>query len=41
MNGNMPQLQNKASAHLINAYHPLLFLYNKVSGKKPFPLILI
>jgi DNA mismatch repair protein MutS2 len=38
MNGNMPQLQNKAGAHLINAYHPLLFLYNKVSGKKTIPV---
>ncbi len=38
MNGNMPQLHNKASAHLINAYHPLLFLYNKVSGKKTIPV---
>ena len=38
MNGNMPQLQNKASARLINAYHPLLFLYNKVSGKKTIPV---
>ncbi len=38
MNGNMPQLDNKASTHLINAYHPLLFLYNKVSGKKTVPV---
>ncbi|MFM1757087.1 MAG: hypothetical protein RL621_2076, partial [Bacteroidota bacterium] len=38
MNGNMPQLQNKAGTHLINAYHPLLFLYNKVSGKKTIPV---
>jgi len=38
MNGNMPQLQNTACTNLINAYHPLLFMYNKVSGKKTFPV---
>jgi DNA mismatch repair protein MutS2 len=38
MNGNMPQLHNKATVHLINAVHPLLFLYNKVSGKKTIPV---
>lgn len=38
MQGNMPQVQHKASTHLIQAYHPLLFLYNKVSGKKTIPV---
>jgi DNA mismatch repair protein MutS2 len=34
MNGNRPMVHNKAITHLIDAYHPLLYIYNKTSGKK-------
>lgn len=38
MNGQLPNLIDKAHIHLIEAYHPLLFLYNKTSGKKTIPV---
>ncbi len=38
MNGEFPMVADKAHIELINAYHPLLYLYNKKSGKKPIPL---
>ncbi|SJZ92867.1 endonuclease MutS2 [Sediminibacterium ginsengisoli] len=38
MNANMPALTDKAQIQLINAFHPLLFLYNKVSGKPTIPV---
>ncbi len=31
VNGNYPQVFDKAHVHLIQAYHPLLFLYNKTN----------
>ncbi len=37
MNAAYPQLVDKAHLHLIKAYHPLLFLFNKRSGKETFP----
>ncbi len=37
MNGAYPQLVDKAHLHLIKAYHPLLFLFNKRNGKPTFP----
>ncbi len=37
MNGVYPQLKDKAHIHLIKAYHPLLFLFNKANGKQTFP----
>jgi len=40
MNGHLPNLVDNAHVHLIEAYHPLLYLYHKVSGKKQFPLLL-
>lgn len=40
MNGQLPELADKAHVHLIDAYHPLLFLYNKASGKKTIPVTL-
>lgn len=40
MNGQMPNLTDRAHVHLIDAYHPLLFLYNKASGKKTIPVTL-
>jgi DNA mismatch repair protein MutS2 len=38
MNGQLPDLADKAHVHLIDAYHPLLYLYNKASGKKTIPV---
>lgn len=40
MNGQLPELSDKAHVHLINAYHPLLFLYNKTAGKNTIPVTL-
>ena len=40
MNAQLPELTDKAHVHLIDAYHPLLFLYNKVTGKKTVPVTL-
>jgi len=36
--GNLPQLYDKAHIHLINAYHPLLLLYNQKSNKPTIPV---
>ena len=38
MNAHLPVVENKATSHLINAYHPLLYMYNKASGKKTVPV---
>jgi DNA mismatch repair protein MutS2 len=38
MNANLPTVVNKAHIELKKAYHPLLFLYNKTSGKETIPL---
>jgi DNA mismatch repair protein MutS2 len=38
MNAQLPNVIDKAVVHLIEAYHPLLFLYNKASGKKTIPV---
>jgi DNA mismatch repair protein MutS2 len=38
VNGEMPNVVDKAHIQLINAYHPLLFLYNKKSNKKTIPV---
>lgn len=40
VNGEMPELYDKATIQLKNAYHPLLFLYNKSTGKKTIPVTL-
>jgi DNA mismatch repair protein MutS2 len=40
MNANMPQVYDKALIDLKDAYHPLLFLYNKKSGKATMPVTL-
>ena len=40
MNGQLPDLADRAHVHLIDAYHPLLYLYNKASGKKTIPVTL-
>lgn len=36
--GNFPMLVDKAHVHLINAYHPLLLLYNQKSNKPTIPI---
>jgi DNA mismatch repair protein MutS2 len=38
MHANLPNIADKAQVILIDAYHPLLFLYNKESGKKTIPV---
>ena len=40
MNANLPEVADKAQVELIDAYHPLLFLYNKTAGKKTIPVTL-
>jgi DNA mismatch repair protein MutS2 len=37
MNGAYPQLKDRAHIHLIKAYHPLLYLFNKNTGKSTYP----
>jgi DNA mismatch repair protein MutS2 len=36
--GNYPQLSDRAHLHLVEAYHPLLLLYNQQSGKPTIPI---
>jgi DNA mismatch repair protein MutS2 len=38
MNAEMPNVIDKAHIELKNAYHPLLYLYNKSSNKKTIPV---
>jgi DNA mismatch repair protein MutS2 len=38
MNANLPELLDKAHIELINAFHPLLYLYNKSAGKNTMPV---
>jgi len=38
MQGEMPNLMDKAHIELKNAYHPLLLLYNKVAAKPTIPV---
>lgn len=38
MNAHLPVVHNTATSHLVDAYHPLLYLYNKQSGKKTIPV---
>lgn len=40
MHGEMPNVVDKARIELKDAYHPLLYLYNKASGKKTIPVTL-
>ena len=40
INGEYPLVQDKAKVHLVNAQHPLLYLYNKKSGKPTIPVSL-
>jgi DNA mismatch repair protein MutS2 len=36
-NGHYPMLNDKAYVHLVEAYHPLLFLYNQKNNKSTIP----
>ncbi|MBV9988550.1 MAG: DNA mismatch repair protein MutS [Chitinophagaceae bacterium] len=38
MNGQLPNLADKSHVELVDAYHPLLYLYNKSSGRKTIPV---
>jgi len=40
INGNFPNIIDKAHVELKDAYHPLLYLYNKQSGKQTIPVTL-
>ena len=40
MNAEYPVVTDKAHIHLVNAYHPLLYLYNTKSGKPVIPVSL-
>lgn len=40
INGEYPVVQDKAFVHLVNAYHPLLYLYNRKTGKPTIPVSL-
>jgi DNA mismatch repair protein MutS2 len=37
-NGNYPVVTDKAHVHLIQAFHPLLYLYNKTNSKTTVPV---
>jgi DNA mismatch repair protein MutS2 len=41
LNASQPMVTDKAHVHLISAYHPLLYLYNKKAGKAVYPVDLI
>lgn len=36
--GEFPAIVDKAHVHLVNAYHPLLYLYNQRTGKPTIPV---
>lgn len=38
LNANHPLITEKAHVHLIDAYHPLLLLYNQKAGKPVYPV---
>ncbi len=38
MDATIPQVSDKAHIHLVKAYHPLLYLYNKKLGKTTIPV---
>jgi DNA mismatch repair protein MutS2 len=40
LNGNYPNIADKAFIHLKNAYHPLLVLHNKTTGRTTIPVSL-
>jgi DNA mismatch repair protein MutS2 len=38
MNAQLPAIHEKSGVHLVNAYHPLLLMYNKKTGKPTLPV---
>jgi DNA mismatch repair protein MutS2 len=38
LNASQPMVTDKAHVHLISAFHPLLYLYNKKAGKAVYPV---
>lgn len=38
INGEYPAITDKAAVHLIEAYHPLLYLYNQRTNKRTIPV---
>lgn len=40
LNANRPSVNNQRHVHVVDAYHPLLYLQNKVDGKETVPLSL-
>jgi DNA mismatch repair protein MutS2 len=38
MDAHMPRLSDTSGIHLVKAFHPLLLIYNKKTGKKVIPL---
>jgi len=38
INGEFPVVSDKAFIHMVNAYHPLLLLYNRQLGKETIPV---
>lgn len=40
MKAKMPQISNEPCIHMVDAFHPLLFLHHKESGRKTVPLSL-
>ena len=40
MHGEFPNVVDKAHIHLVDAYHPLLYLFNKRTGKPTIPVSL-
>jgi DNA mismatch repair protein MutS2 len=38
MNAQLPAIHEKSGVHLVNAYHPLLLVYNKKTGKPTYPV---
>ena len=40
LNAGLPNVSDKSTLHLVKAFHPLLYLYNKRQGKKTIPVTL-
>ncbi len=40
LHASLPNISDKSELHLVKAFHPLLYLYNKRQGKKTIPVTL-
>jgi DNA mismatch repair protein MutS2 len=38
LHASLPNVSDKSELHLVKAFHPLLYLYNKRLGKKTIPV---